>query len=183
MLVGLRPRLLVSRICVDQEPLNRNGRRYRVKIVNKSRRTTVADLSASAQVVLRGLNPDKPRNRYRINIPVALSYPVLEPKGRVVVRLRLEDAHSPSIGRLPDSTRQRIEYGTEQLENLVCNHEDFIRFALLASHGLTGFRRAFPYRYRRGDIIEGRFREGMSVEIAPRVGGSERGVGGSAEET
>src|SRR5690348_7564769 len=75
----LTPRLRVSEINRHFDTSHPRGVRYRIKVINASRVWGVGDLTIDARVVLVGLDPENPKSRTSLVLPVAEDriFPVL----------------------------------------------------------------------------------------------------------
>ncbi|MGP8059042.1 MAG: hypothetical protein ACLP9C_05355 [Acidimicrobiales bacterium] len=177
--VLLIPRLEVSELNRIPQPKDKHpcGYRYRVKVRNKSKMFTAADLSIQARFVVRGLDKNRPSSQTSILVPVGVEeqFSALTPCRRNrpsedserVYTIRIFEMRGNAIDRLPDGMRERLDGKSITLEEIFvelekqCGSEPFIRLAVSASHGLSGFRRTYAKKFegKESKAREGEFEE------------------------
>lgn len=184
-LVFAGPRLEVSKaisMVVDAGP-DRSGSRYRVKVLNRSRLFDVGDLELQAQLVVRGLNPTKPKNATTFTIPVSTesAFPVLHRRSRQwrrkkvgwqrrragrVYTLRHRELQGGGVDRMTQPLIERLRRCDLELADLLSIGDDsFVRLVVAASHPLSGYRRSVVVIYGAEDLIAGTFEDHDSVRI------------------
>lgn len=184
-LVFAGPRIEVSEaisVVADAGP-DRTGSRYRVKVLNRSRLFDVGDLDLQAQLVVRGLNPAKPKNATTFTIPVSTesAFPVLHRRSRQwrkkdvgwqrrragrVYTLRYLELRGGGLERMTQPLLERLRRGDLELAELLSMGDDsFIRLLVAASHSLSGYRRSAVVIFGAEDLVVGTFEGHDSVEI------------------
>ena len=169
----LTPRLDVSSLNrIPQDvALHPSGYRYRIKLVNRSKRFAVGDLSLQARLVIRGLDVNRPTVQTSIYLPVGMepSFPVLNSRSKGTPPEEWERVYTidyfkmrgNGVNRLPHQVLAGIKDRTIILSELLKTFPgSFIRFAVSGSHGRSGFRRTYPSKFYVDDITEGEFELG-----------------------
>jgi hypothetical protein len=186
-LVFVGPRVSVSQaisVVKDAGP-ERSDIRYRVKVLNRSRWFDVSNLELQAQLVIRGLNPRKPKNATTFAIPVATEtpFPVLHRRSRQWRKkkpgwqrrragrsytLRHRQLGGGGTSRLTQPIVARLRAGELELPELLATGDDaFVRLVVSAAHPLSGYHRSVVVIYEASDLQEGTFEDHDSVELTP----------------
>ena len=123
--------------------------------------------------MIRGLNPDLPKNSTSLRIPVSNDnpFPVLDGRESRVYTLRVAEIEGAALDRMPPAVRDRLGSNEILLEELLMLGEyAFLRFAFSAAHEIGGLRRAVSRRYTGSQIVCGQFerrRRRMIIEPEP----------------
>jgi len=164
------PRFEVSKICRDDAPPGAPVR-YRVKIVNLSKRRDIVDVSITVRLVLQGLVPGKPENSTFFYLPVGDGhpFPVIEARnGRVYVLHpnKIEDEHK----RLPADVKKKLLLRRLDLQDVLkLDSRPIVRIAVTGAHPIGGLRRTKSLVFDVTDIEIGDFVSRQSIKIIRNV--------------
>lgn len=165
---ALRPKLAVSAF-VSFLPKHNERDLFRVKIYNQRQTRTAVDIRASANVWLPGLDADLPDNNELVRLDVEPAEIVgLQPGGQKILYLSVAEEQGESLETVPlshgfGSVIEALTYrlhGTETADG----DPSEIRLWLSYGDGYSGTRIAELHQYKRCDVKELKFEEGLSVE-------------------
>jgi hypothetical protein len=150
--------------------------RYRVKVFNLRRvplpRRPAIDVRIDAYLSIRGMDSTRPKDWYRMNIPVGNTGDLAYFMRNSVFRLRVHDIEERQAARLPEQSRADIAAGAIQLEDLLrLGSKSRLRVVVTAAHIYTFGRNVAVADFHLADIICGRFdaEKGRRVSEAPEL--------------